>query len=91
MFDESFSGARDLYGITVPQMEAMHGAMKKAPGVVAARQAGGGFGGCMIALVEKGRVEEFIGSVEHIYKETTGIQPVCYSVSPGPGVSLLEC
>ena len=49
----SFAGARDLYEIVVPEMEAMMEAMLSGPGVIGARQAGAGFGGCMVAFVEK--------------------------------------
>ncbi len=41
----SYIGARDLYEIGVPEMEAMYQAMGSAPGVLGARQAGAGFGG----------------------------------------------
>ena len=40
-------------------MAAMIEAMPAAPGVIAARQAGGGFGGCMVALVEQADVDAF--------------------------------
>ena len=50
----SYAGARDLYEIGAPSMDAMMAAMLAAPGVIGARQAGAGFGGCMVALVEDG-------------------------------------
>ena len=50
---ESFAGCRDLFGISVPAMQAMFDAMQSAPGVVGCSQAGAGFGGCMVAVVEK--------------------------------------
>ena len=48
----SYAGARDLYEIGVPAMESMMNAMKGGPGVIGARQAGAGFGGCMVAVVD---------------------------------------
>jgi galactokinase len=89
LFNASFRGARDLYEITVPEMERMHEAMVSAPGVLASRQAGGGFGGCMSSLVHAPRVEEFSAHVMSAYKQSTGLEPVLYSVSPGDGAGLL--
>ena len=53
LMTESYHGARDLYEIGVPAMAAMMTAMQSGPGVIGARQAGAGFGGCMVALVEE--------------------------------------
>jgi len=47
----SFAGARDLYEITSPEMLAMMDAMLSGPGIMGARQAGAGFGGCMVAFL----------------------------------------
>jgi galactokinase len=47
--ERAFAGARDLLEITIPEMESMFSAMTRAPGVVGARQAGAGFGGCMLS------------------------------------------
>jgi galactokinase len=86
---ESFHGERDLYEKTVPAMERMHEAMMSAPGVIAARQSGGGFGGCMIAYVESRRVEEFCGHVARSYRAATGIEPAVLATDPSPGAGPL--
>jgi hypothetical protein len=46
----SFAGMRDLYEKSVSAMERMFEAMNAAPGVIAARQSGGGFGGFAVFL-----------------------------------------
>jgi galactokinase len=89
LFRESYLGARDLYQIGAPAMEAMLQAMLAAPGVIAARQAGAGFGGCMVALVEEEQVEAFAKFVEQDYAQRTGIQPYAYPVRPAAGAGLL--
>ena len=66
-------------------MTAMMAAMRSAPGVVAARQAGAGFGGCMVALVAEEAVEEFAGHVVQDYAARTGLQPAVYPVKAAPG------
>ncbi|MBP8973118.1 MAG: galactokinase [Anaerolineae bacterium] len=86
---ESFAGARDLYEIVVPQMEAMIAAMRCAPGALGARQAGAGFGGCMVAFVERDCVEAFSAHVRAAYQDATGIESAVYAVEAAPGAGLL--
>ncbi|MGC8874542.1 MAG: galactokinase [Chloroflexia bacterium] len=85
----SFAGARDLYEISSPEMNAMIQAMEGAPGVVGARQAGAGFGGCMVALVEPEQVPDFAQAVRQKYRATTGIEPEIYPEGAGAGAGVL--
>ncbi len=82
---ESYAGARDLYEIGAPAMEAMMEVMLSGPGVIGARQAGAGFGGCMVSLVEESQVDAFAQHVVHAYQESTGVEPYIYSVMPAAG------
>ena len=70
---ESFAGARDLYEICSPAMAAMMDAMLAAPGVIGARQAGAGFGGCMVALVDAARTDAFRSAVLDAYHRVTQV------------------
>ena len=70
----SFAGARDLYEIVTPEMEKMMQAIPGAPGAIGARQAGAGFGGCMLAFVQDGLVGQFAEQVCQAYAASTGIQ-----------------
>jgi galactokinase len=90
LFQESYLGARDLYQISSPAMEAMRHAMLAAPGVIGARQTGAGFGGCLVALVQEEAVEAFAGQVQEEYARSTGIQPQVYPVMAAPGAGVLE-
>jgi galactokinase len=85
----SFAGARDLYEITVPETERMIDAMLSAPGVVGARQAGAGFGGCSVAFVNAGDVDAFAAHVTASYHAATGLEPVIYPVQASPGAGLI--
>lgn len=86
---ESYNGARDLFEIGSVNMEAMIKAMRSAPGVIGARQAGAGFGGCMVAFVEREQVERFAGHVQVTYTDATNIQPNVYAVQAAPGAGVL--
>ncbi len=90
LFCASYQGARDLYQISAPAMEAMQRAMLAAPGVIAARQAGAGFGGCMVALVEENAVAAFARQVTIDYAQNAGISAVVYPVSSAAGAGKLN-
>jgi len=85
----SFEGARDLYEISVPQMEAMMRAMMNVPGIIGGRQAGAGFGGCMVAIVESDLVADFAEYVSREYQKTSDIIPEIYPVRIAEGAGLL--
>jgi galactokinase len=74
----SYAGAHDLFEIGAPAMTAMMDAMLAAPGVIGARQAGAGFGGCMVAFVEGDRREAFAAETARAYAARTGIEPRIY-------------
>jgi len=85
----SFRGASDLYEIGTPAMRAMFEAMQTAPGAVGARQAGAGFGGCLVAFVEQAQVPGFVESVCDRYALATGSRAVAYPVEAAAGAGPL--
>lgn len=87
---ESFAGARDLYEICSPAMVAMMGAMLAAPGVIGARQAGAGFGGCMVALVDAARSDAFRTAVLDAYHGATDVIPEIYPVEAAQGAEVFD-
>ncbi|MFP4562947.1 MAG: galactokinase [Spirochaetia bacterium] len=84
----SFEGARDLFEITIPAMEAMEESMLAAPGSIGARQAGAGFGGCMVSIVRSEAEEEFSAYVLEEYRKRTGIEAEVYPVTAAEGAEL---
>ena len=86
---DSFMGARDLYEITVPNMEAMFAAASESPGIIGVRQAGAGFGGCLVAFVERDKVTAFEQDCARRYQQRSGITPEVYAVAAAPGAGLL--
>jgi galactokinase len=88
--DASFEGACDLYEIAVPAMQAMMNSMLRAPGVIGARQAGAGFGGCMVALVEEHRIADFIQAIPEDYTAQTDLRPEVYQVESAAGAGRIN-
>ncbi|MEZ5567580.1 MAG: galactokinase [Halioglobus sp.] len=87
---ESFAGARDLFEMITGPMQAMYAAGLSAPGVVAMRQAGGGFGGCLLGLVDAARVTDFCVAADAAYAQSSGLQGEFYPVSTAAGAGVLS-
>lgn len=85
---ESFQGAKDLYEIVSPEMVFMMQAMTQAPGLIGARQAGAGFGGCMVAVVEAGSTGAFREATAARYQRLSGIDPEIYPVQASAGAGV---
>jgi galactokinase len=86
----SFHGACHLYEIGAPAMHTMMQCMLAAPGVIGARQAGAGFGGCMVALVKTERVDEFAAAVHQSYFAATRVTPGLYAVEAAAGAQRMD-
>ncbi len=86
----SYRGACELYEIGTPAMAAMMEAMLAGPGVIGARQAGAGFGGCMVAFVETGAVPEFARAVRARYEAATELAPEIYAVRASAGAGVIQ-
>lgn len=89
LFVASWRGARDKYEILAPAMVAMHDAAADSPGLIGIRQAGGGFGGCLVALVEKAQAGAFAVATAAAYQAATGIRPAVFTVAAAAGAGLL--
>ncbi len=85
----SFRGACELYEIGAPAMHVMMQAMLAAPGVIGARQAGAGFGGCMVAFVEEGSADAFAASVCEGYSAAAETQPDVDLVKAAAGAGVI--
>jgi galactokinase len=85
----SYAGARDLFEIAVPAMEAMVEAMRAAPGCIGCRQAGAGFGGCMVACVRADAVPAFCEAAAREYRARSGLDGEFYPIAIAPGAGPL--
>lgn len=76
---------RDLYQVSVPELDTMVTAARSIPGCFGARLTGAGFGGCTIQLVERGRAEAFAELLATKYFDATGIPPEVLLTQPAEG------
>ncbi|MEV6282572.1 galactokinase [Kribbella sp. NPDC051770] len=88
LFTASHASLRDDFEITVPELDvAVDTAL--AAGAVGARMTGGGFGGCIIALVETAKADETFAAIEKAFEEHGFHAPTSLAATPSPGASKL--
>jgi galactokinase len=60
------------FEVSTPEVDALVEIAARTPDVLAARMTGGGFGGCIVALVESGAGDNAADDILAAYKERTG-------------------
>ncbi len=87
----SHSSLRDDMEVSVERVDALVAMAQETPGVAGARMMGGGFGGCVIALVRSSDADEILKSVAARYAARIGETPdafICRAVA-GAGEIML--
>lgn len=83
---ESHASMRDDFEITVPQIDTLVEIVKATIGDKGGvRMTGGGFGGCVVALVPETLVPAVKEAVERQYEAKTGIKETFYVCKPSQG------
>ncbi|HET7000573.1 MAG TPA: galactokinase [Puia sp.] len=86
----SHDGLSNDYAVSCPESDFLVGAIKEMKGVKGARQMGGGFGGCIITLVENDSAEIFISGIQSSYEKKYGRIPDCYSTVISEGAHIVK-
>ncbi|MEH0935172.1 galactokinase [Micromonospora psammae] len=89
LLTESHISMRDDFEITVPEIDtAVEAAL--AAGALGARMTGGGFGGCVLALVDADRADAVAAAVTSAYAERGFAAPGTLTVLPAAGATRLD-
>jgi galactokinase len=89
LLDASHASMRDDFEITVPQVDLAVDTARAA-GALGARMTGGGFGGCIIALVPAGEAERVGGEIVHSFAAAGFGQPMYFTAVPSAGARRLQ-
>ena len=81
---------RDDFEITNDALNQIVEAAQEQSSCYGARMTGGGFGGCAIALVDAGKVNAFVDSVEKAYRKKSGLEPQIYVCKASAGASIVS-
>ncbi|WP_122053161.1 galactokinase [Vibrio sp. Evd11] len=88
---ESHASMRDDFEITVKEVDTLVDMVKDVIGDQGGvRMTGGGFGGCIVALVPPALVDEIKTTVEQKYQAATGLKESIYVCQAKDGAGLVE-
>jgi galactokinase len=79
---------RDLYEVSIPELDILVSIARGLPGVIGARLTGAGFGGCTVNLVEEGQATDFIEGLHRAYREQTGNKAQVYLCKASQGAAV---
>src|SRR5690606_3804197 len=86
----SHASMRDDFAITVPAIDALVDIIKEIIGSRGGvRMTGGGFGGCVVALVPHSLTSIVCEQVNTRYLQVSGLQPSIYISKPSAGAGIL--
>jgi galactokinase len=86
----SHNSLRDDYEVSCPELDYLVEEAMKVKGVYGARMTGGGFGGCIVALVQPRSVPNLSEHLHKTYTAKFGRQPVVSVTTATAGASVLE-
>jgi galactokinase len=89
LMNESHTSLRDLYEVSSEELDLMAALAQGQPGCWGARMTGAGFGGCVVALVDRAAVPAFVATVADLYERQAQRTPALYvcqaAAGAGPG------
>jgi galactokinase len=74
----SHKSLRDLYEVSIPELDRLVEIARGLPGIYGARLTGAGFGGCTVNLIEEKHAEAFIQGLKADYQKKTGREANVY-------------
>ena len=89
----SHESLRDDYEVSCEELDLLVELAKEqgpSGGVIGSRMTGGGFGGCVIALLSRERTQTAIDAVESQYEARTGNKPRVFRTKPARGLQAIK-
>lgn len=86
LLNASHTSLRDNYASSAPDVDRLVALAQQEPAVVGARITGGGFGGCVVALVQQADAAACAARIAQAYTAQTGRQPHCLRSRASDGV-----
>ena len=86
MMVDGHASLRDLYEVSIPELDALVKIASNLDGCYGARLTGAGFGGCTVNLVESSQAEEFIRQLIESYRIRCGLTAKVFACKPSRSV-----
>lgn len=87
---QSHQGLSEDYQVSCPELDFLVQHARAEKSILGARMMGGGFGGCTINLIEKGKAEAFIDSIRQLYTDRFGVDFSEYRVHVSEGARIIK-
>jgi len=87
---EGHASLRDLYEVSIPELDFLVEIAGTLPGCYGARLTGAGFGGCTVNLVANEWASLFITDLKDAYQKKTGRQAEVYLCRASRGLNVLK-
>jgi galactokinase len=84
---ESHRSLQQDYEVSCEELDFLVDAALAVEGTYGARMTGGGFGGCIVAMLQTGAWKPFCEQISRAYRRQFGITPEVYRCQPAPGAS----
>jgi len=81
---ESHASLRDDYEVSCKELDQMVEITSRQRGVLGTRMAGGGFGGCVVSVVDAQQAEGFRARVTEDYESAVGVRPQVFILDAAP-------
>lgn len=89
LLNQCHTSLRDLYEVSIPELDSMVEIAQDLPGCYGARLTGAGFGGCTVNLVAREQAAAFSSALALGYGTETGFPPEIYICSASQGAGLV--
>ncbi len=86
---QTHQGLSQLYEVSCPELDFIATCAQQEPDILGARMMGGGFGGCIIALVNQHATTQIIERMKNAYHTQLGKQMKVYEVNIENGTRLV--
>jgi len=90
LINDCHASLRDLYEVSIPELDTMVRVAQSLPGCYGARLTGAGFGGCTVNLVARDQADAFSDALAAGYEAETGRHPEIYICSASNGAELVK-
>lgn len=85
LMNQSHASLRDLYEVSCEELDLMAALAQSQPRCWGARMTGAGFGGCVVALVERDALAGFTRTMVTLYERQAMRTPALYVCQPSAG------
>jgi galactokinase len=89
LMNDCHASLRDLYEVSIQELDIMVEAAQKLDGCYGARLTGAGFGGCTVNLVAAAAAEDFERALARAYQQATDLRPDIYVCRASAGAGIL--